>query len=89
MTLAVVFDAVRTRRGKGKWEGSLHSLKPVDLLGGLQPFCQLWTIWRNRFFPHEIKLGNTSNHLLINAWVDLVFEHATGFECDDSLRWNR
>jgi acetyl-CoA C-acetyltransferase len=30
-----VFDAVRTPRGKGKRDGSLHSVKPVDLLGGL------------------------------------------------------
>jgi acetyl-CoA C-acetyltransferase len=31
----MVFDAVRTPRGKGKKDGSLHSVKPVDLLGGL------------------------------------------------------
>lgn len=35
MTQAMVFDAVRTPRGKGKRDGSLHSVKPVDLLGGL------------------------------------------------------
>ena len=35
MTHAMVFDAVRTPRGKGKKDGSLHSVKPVDLLGGL------------------------------------------------------
>ncbi len=35
MTHAMVFDAVRTPRGKGKRDGSLHSVKPVDLLGGL------------------------------------------------------
>jgi len=35
MSHAVVFDAVRTPRGKGKRDGSLHSVKPVDLLGGL------------------------------------------------------
>lgn len=33
MTHAMVFDAVRTPRGKGKRDGSLHSVKPVDLLG--------------------------------------------------------
>ena len=35
MTHAMVFDAVRTPRGKGKKDGSLHSVKPVNLLGGL------------------------------------------------------
>jgi acetyl-CoA C-acetyltransferase len=32
---ALVFDAVRTPRGKGKVGGSLHSVKPVDLVVGL------------------------------------------------------
>ncbi|MDX1692393.1 MAG: acetyl-CoA C-acetyltransferase [Ketobacteraceae bacterium] len=31
-TDAYVFDAVRTPRGKGKKDGALHSVKPVDLL---------------------------------------------------------
>ena len=35
MTHAFIFDAVRTPRGKGKKDGSLHEVKPVDLLGGL------------------------------------------------------
>ena len=35
MTSAYIFDAVRTPRGKGKKDGSLHEVKPVDLLGGL------------------------------------------------------
>src|SRR6478736_929977 len=32
---ALVFDAVRTPRGKGKFNGSLHGTKPVDLVVGL------------------------------------------------------
>jgi acetyl-CoA C-acetyltransferase len=32
---ALVFDAIRTPRGKGKSNGSLHSVKPVDLVVGL------------------------------------------------------
>jgi acetyl-CoA C-acetyltransferase len=32
---ALVFDAVRTPRGKGKSNGSLHTTKPVDLVVGL------------------------------------------------------
>jgi acetyl-CoA C-acetyltransferase len=35
MTHALIFDAIRTPRGKGKKDGSLHAIKPVDLLGGL------------------------------------------------------
>ena len=31
-TDAYIFDAVRTPRGKGKKDGALHSVKPVDLL---------------------------------------------------------
>jgi len=34
MTEAFVFDAVRTPRGKGKKDGSLHEVKPIDLLAG-------------------------------------------------------
>jgi acetyl-CoA C-acetyltransferase len=32
---AVIFDAVRTPRGKGKATGALHEVKPVTLLSGL------------------------------------------------------
>src|SRR5436305_4981239 len=32
---ALVFDAIRTPRGKGKPSGSLHTTKPVDLVVGL------------------------------------------------------
>ena len=35
MADALIFDAVRTPRGKGKKDGSLHEVKPVDLLAGL------------------------------------------------------
>ena len=34
-TEALVFDAVRTPRGRGKSNGSLHATKPVDLVVGL------------------------------------------------------
>src|SRR5947208_10582099 len=34
-TEALVFDAIRTPRGKGKVNGSLHASKPVDLVVGL------------------------------------------------------
>ncbi|HET6165927.1 MAG TPA: acetyl-CoA C-acyltransferase, partial [Marmoricola sp.] len=32
---AFVYDAIRTPRGKGKKDGSLHGTKPVDLVVGL------------------------------------------------------
>src|SRR3954464_13440936 len=32
---AIVYDAIRTPRGKGKSTGSLHEVKPVDLVVGL------------------------------------------------------
>jgi len=35
MSEALIFDAVRTPRGKGKKDGSLHTVKPVDLIVGL------------------------------------------------------
>src|SRR6188472_2300824 len=34
-TEAIVYDAIRTPRGKGKSNGSLHGTKPVDLVVGL------------------------------------------------------
>lgn len=35
MTQALIFDAIRTPRGKGKADGALHSVKPVSLVAGL------------------------------------------------------
>ena len=35
MTTALIFDAIRTPRGKGKKDGSLYEVKPVDLLAGV------------------------------------------------------
>ncbi|KRB96264.1 acetyl-CoA acetyltransferase [Hydrogenophaga sp. Root209] len=40
MSEAFVFDAVRTPRGKGKKDGSLHEVKPVDLLAGVLTHLQ-------------------------------------------------
>jgi acetyl-CoA C-acetyltransferase len=39
MTDAYIFDAVRTPRGKGKKDGSLHEISPVHLVGNL-----LWAL---------------------------------------------
>ena len=35
MTEAMIFDAIRTPRGKGKKDGSLHEVKPISLLTGV------------------------------------------------------
>ncbi|MEO8298628.1 MAG: acetyl-CoA C-acetyltransferase [Burkholderiales bacterium] len=35
MTEAMIFDAVRTPRGRGRSDGSLHEVNPVSLLAGL------------------------------------------------------
>jgi acetyl-CoA C-acetyltransferase len=35
MSEAYVYDHIRTPRGKGKKDGSLHTVKPVDLVVGL------------------------------------------------------
>jgi acetyl-CoA C-acetyltransferase len=35
MNDAFIYDAIRTPRGKGKTDGSLHEVKPIDLLAGL------------------------------------------------------
>ena len=41
MTEALIFDAVRTPRGKGKPDGALYSVKPVNLIAGLLQALQL------------------------------------------------
>jgi acetyl-CoA C-acetyltransferase len=35
MSEAFIYDAIRTPRGKGKKDGSLHEVKPINLLSGL------------------------------------------------------
>ena len=35
MTEAYIYDAIRTPRGRGKKDGSLHTVKPLDLVVGL------------------------------------------------------
>ncbi len=50
MTDALIFDAVRTPRGKGKKDGSLHEVKPIDLA-----VCVLEALReRNGFDPAEV-----------------------------------
>ncbi|QJP94731.1 MULTISPECIES: acetyl-CoA C-acetyltransferase [Pseudomonas] len=43
MTQALIFDALRTPRGRGKTDGSLHSVKPVNLVAGLLTALQART----------------------------------------------
>jgi len=50
MSDAFIFDAVRTPRGKGKADGSLHEVKPVNLLAGVLAELQQ----RNGFDTAEV-----------------------------------
>ena len=50
MTEAFVFDAIRTPRGKGKKDGSLHEVKPITLLAGVLTDLQR----RNGFDTAEV-----------------------------------
>ena len=50
MTEAFVYDAIRTPRGKGKKDGSLHEVKPIDLLAGVLAELQR----RNGFDTAEV-----------------------------------
>jgi acetyl-CoA C-acetyltransferase len=45
MTQALIFDALRTPRGKGKADGALHSVKPVNLVAGLLTALQQRPRW--------------------------------------------
>ncbi len=49
-TQAFVYDAIRTPRGKGKKDGSLHEVKPVNLLAGVLTELQR----RNDFDTAEV-----------------------------------
>jgi acetyl-CoA C-acetyltransferase len=48
MTQALIFDALRTPRGKGKADGALHSVKPVNLVAGLLTALQQRTFLDTR-----------------------------------------
>jgi acetyl-CoA C-acetyltransferase len=50
MSEAFVYDAIRTPRGKGKPDGSLYEVKPVDLLAGVLGELQR----RNRFDTSQV-----------------------------------
>lgn len=47
---ALIFDAIRTPRGRGKATGALHEVKPVTLLTGLLNSLQI----RNQFDTSEV-----------------------------------
>jgi len=51
MNEALVYDAIRTPRGKGKKDGSLHEVKPVTLLAGVLIDLQA----RNDFDTAEVE----------------------------------
>ncbi|MFM9884115.1 MAG: acetyl-CoA C-acetyltransferase [Burkholderiales bacterium] len=51
MTEALIFDAIRTPRGRGKRDGSLHEVKPITLLSGILRELQA----RNDFDTAEVE----------------------------------
>ncbi len=51
MTEAMIFDAIRTPRGRGKRDGSLHEVKPITLLSGILRELQA----RNDFDTAEVE----------------------------------
>lgn len=59
-TEAYVFDAVRTPRGKGKKEGTLHEVKPVDLVVNLMHALQQRNPGLNTAQIDDIVLGIVS-----------------------------
>ena len=69
MTHAMVFDAVRTPRGKGKRDGSLHAVKPVDLLGGLLNQLQA---------RHDFDTAEVDDVVGDGDCLGLVFHHEDG-----------
>ena len=50
MTEAFIYDALRTPRGRGKPDGALYSVKPVDLVAGLLKELQV----RNHLETHHV-----------------------------------
>jgi len=50
MTEAFIYDALRTPRGRGKPDGALYSVKPVDLVAGLLKELQV----RNHLDTHHV-----------------------------------
>ncbi|MCH2083072.1 MAG: acetyl-CoA C-acetyltransferase [Saprospiraceae bacterium] len=82
MSEAYIFDAIRTPRGKGKRHGSLHEIKPIDLLTTM-----LKTLEERQSFPSQqiddVVIGcvtpvadqgyNIAKAALMNAgWADTV-----------------
>src|SRR3972149_375158 len=69
-TEAMIFDAIRTPRGKGKRDGSLHEVKPAALLAGWDwkvPGVQL-----NRCCASGLEAVNLAAQKVRSGWEDLV-----------------
>ena len=62
---ALIFDAIRTPRGRGKATGALHEVKPVTLLTGLLNTLQE----RNQFDTQDkVESAPYKNYWYI-AWL--------------------
>ena len=74
---AMIFDAIRTPRGKGKKDGSLHEVKPVTLLSGVLQELQR----RHDFDTGEVEdvvmgcVTPSGEQGSEKTWSDLDFEN--------------
>ena len=72
MTQAFIFDAIRTPRGKGKADGALHSVKPVNLVAGLLTALQQRTSLDTRQVDDVVwpkageQVGQDARHAVAN-----------------------
>ena len=78
-TEAYVFDAVRTPRGKGKKDGALHEVKPVDLVVNLMHALRARNPGLNTAQIDDIVLGIVSpvagrTSIQVGAGVTSVIE---------------
>src|SRR6266542_2511745 len=71
MAEAFIYAAIRTPRGKGKPDGSLHEVKPVALLTGLMHELQR-RMQLNRFCASGLEAVNLAAMKVRSDWEDLV-----------------
>ena len=77
-TTALIYDAIRTPRGRGRADGALHEVKPIDLLTNLlEQMKQRHDLDTRRV--DDLIIGITLGDML--GAVDVP-----GFHCDHNCR---
>ena len=73
MNQAFVYDALRTPRGRGKKDGSLHEVKPIRLLSGvLRELREAGMPVVGSLFPLGVERGKLEveyDELVSDEWV--------------------